>query len=182
MASVLIPLIDGFEETEAVTIIDILRRAGVEVTTAGCGGRTITSAHGIKMEADALYEEAATREYDAIVLPGGPGVPKLDRVKGLHKLLKEQVARKKIVAAICAAPAILANAGLLEGRMASCYPSVEKTLKEKGATVYEADVVDTGEIITSRGVGTALVFALTLAERLAGEAKAKAVSDAVLAE
>jgi len=178
MATALIPLIDGFEETEAVAVIDILRRAGVEVVTAGVRRQSATGSHNIRVEADAVLDEVLDREWDAIVLPGGPGVRELNKVKALHRRLNRQVEEGRIVAAICAAPTILATAGLLDGREAACFPTVESSMG--GAKILHKPVVEDGLLITSRGVGTAVDFALTVAGRLAGQAKAIEVARSIL--
>lgn len=178
MAKVLIPLVDGFEETEAVTPIDLLRRANVEVVTAGIGTREPTGSHGITVRADALLEDVAGAEYDAVVLPGGPGTPKLAESQRLGELLKEYAAEGKLLAAICAAPSVLAGLGLLAGRQATCFPAVEE--KMQGAPLSHEPVVTDGNFITSRGAGTAVPFALAVIAYLEGEAAARKVSDAII--
>ncbi len=178
MAKVLIPLVDGFEEVEAVTSIDLLRRAGVKVVTAGVGTTNPVGSHGIAVEADVPLEEAARAQYDAIVLPGGPGTPKLRESEILTGMLQDYAGRGKLIAAICAAPSVLADLGLLAGRRATCFPAVEE--KMTGATLSHEPVVVDGSFITSRGAGTAVPFALKVAEHLVGAETANKVSHSIV--
>lgn len=177
-ATALVPLIDGFEETEAVATIDILRRAGVSVLTAGIGKGFATGSHQIIVETDALLDDVLEEDYEAIVLPGGPGTPKLNEIPALHSRLRRQAESGMLVAAICAAPSVLAAAGLLEGKRATCFPSVEG--KMAGAVIVREPVVVTGNIVTSRGVGTAIPFALEVAARLVGRERAAEVARAIV--
>ncbi len=176
MARVLIPIAEGSEELEAVTIIDLLRRADIDVTIAGQNGGPVTGSRGTKIVPDKSLDDALKEDYDMVVLPGGlPGADNLDADTRVHTLLKDMAANDKYVCAICAAPKILANAGLLEGKQATSYPgfldSVDKPdVKSTGAAV-ECD----GNIITSRGPGTAMDFALTLIEVLEGSGKREEV-------
>jgi 4-methyl-5(b-hydroxyethyl)-thiazole monophosphate biosynthesis len=176
----LMPLVDRFEESEAIVTVDILRRAGVRVTLAGVDYRLVHSSHDVMVQTDCLYSETLDEVFDALVLPGGPGTPKLNFVTGLHDRLRAQAAAGRLVAAICAAPSVLAAAGLLQGRRAACYPSVEGKLAACGATVEAAPVVIDGNIITSRGVGTTLDFALAVAAALAGGPRAGEVARAIV--
>ena len=168
-------LADGFEEIEGLTVVDVLRRAGVEVTTASVMGRKmIQGSHGIPVEADCLFEEAQAQEADLLVLPGGmPGTLNLKRHEGLIDLLKKFDGQEKKIAAICAAPSILGELGMLDGRAACAYPSFEDQLG--GAKVLREPVVTDGHITTGRGMGAAIPFALRLAEILCGEEKAEEV-------
>lgn len=175
---VLIPLIDGFEEIEAVTSIDILRRAGLEVITAGIGGLRITGSHRIQVGADVLFEDVVDEEFDAIVLPGGPGTQQLIRVAPLQQMLKRHAERGKLVAAICAAPTILAAAGLLEGVETACFPSGEGQLG--GAILVREPVAVSGKIITSRGAGTAVAFALEVTAALLGREEADKLARSIV--
>ncbi|MDK2973033.1 MAG: protein deglycase [Candidatus Sumerlaeota bacterium] len=176
----LIPLVDGFEEAEAIVTIDILRRAGIAVTVAGATAAQVRSSHDVVVNTDRYYRDTEDEEFDAIVLPGGPGTSKLNEVGGLHERLRQQAASGRLVAAICAAPSVLAAAGLLKGKKAACYPSVEDKLAAAGATVLHETVVTDGDIITSRGVGTALDFALAVAAHLQGAATAADVARAIV--
>ena len=177
---VLVILADGFEEIEAITPVDVLRRAGLEVTLAGLSGKMITGAHGIKFQADITLDEYKDQP-DAVVLPGGmPGAKNLGESKKVSEIVKRMNQQKKIVGAICAAPAlILAPAGILDGKKATCYPGFENNFSSSVEFSNERVVVD-GNIITSRGPGSALEFALELVELLAGKEKAKALTEGLL--
>lgn len=163
----LIPLVEGFEQVEALAVIDVLRRAKVAVTTAGHPGLEATSSHGVMVRADALLADMLARDWDAIILPGGPGTPRLAEAPGLLERLREQHASGRIVAAICAAPTVLAQAGLLEGVPATCFPGSRSGMK--GAVLRDEPVVAHDNILTSQAMGTAVEFGLALAARLAGE-------------
>jgi len=162
----------GFEETEAVTIIDVLRRAGFEVTTVSITGfRKVTGAHNISIEADKLFEDADYESADMIILPGGmPGTTNLQNHPGLREKLIQFYAANKTIGAICAAPLILGSLGFLKGRKAVCYPGFESQLT--GATVLKSPFVVDGNIITSRGVGTALEFSLEIVRMFKGDNEA----------
>lgn len=173
--TVLIPLAPGFEEIEAVTLIDVLRRAGVEVRVASLGdglAEAVTGAHGIEVSCDVSLGEVRAQELRAIVLPGGlPGATNLKASERLRELLLAVHRDQGLVAAICAAPIVLGAAGLLEGLQATCYPGFEEGLA--GAEVLgEASVVRSGRVWTSRGPGTAMEFALALVAELASQAQA----------
>ena len=167
MKRVLVPLAEGFEEVEAVTIIDILRRAGVEVVVASLAGSPVTGSHGIRLSADTPLAALAEQDFDMIALPGGmPGAEHLKkdpRIAGIVRSLHE---KGRPVAAICAAPMVLAAAGVLDGRRATSFPGFLDDAV-KSTVVGDAVVVDHG-VITSRGPGTALDFALALVEELVG--------------
>lgn len=163
---VMVPLADGFEEIEALTVVDVLRRAGVEVDTVGIVGATITGASGIRVMVDKRLPEIDPRKYDAIVLPGGRAYQTLMKTSKITEVLKEFDSKQKTIGAICAAPAILASLGILEEKRATIYPGMEKHLAyPRGNRV----VVD-GHIITSQGPGTALEFSLALVKKLVGDA------------
>lgn len=173
---VLVPIADGSEEIEAVTIIDVLRRAGARVTVAGVGTLQITASRGVKIVADKLITECAGETYDLIALPGGmPGAENLRNSKELIRLLEDQRAQNRWYAAICAAPAVvLAPLGWLAERHATCHPSFSGQL---GSAIFSTDrVVVDGRCITSQGPGSALEFALTLVAVLFGENKAADVA------
>lgn len=177
---VLIVLAEGFEEIEAITPIDVLRRAGLEVTTAGIGGTEITGSHNITVVTDTTIREIEELP-DAIVLPGGmPGAENLSKSGALRELLKKMNDEGRPIGAICAAPAVaLAPTGILDGRTATCYPGFENRFGK--AIVFSPDrVVVDGNITTSRGPGTALEFALELAGRLAGAEVQKELSERML--
>lgn len=175
MPKVLVPLAQGCEEIEAVTVIDILRRAGIEVISAGLDAQPIRASRGVMLIADTTLEAALQQEFDMIVLPGGqPGTNHLKADARILALLKQMAAHGKYVAAICAAPSVLATAGLLDGKQATSFPgSLDAFAHVKQ---QHAAVVCDGKLITSRGPGTAIDFALTLVERLLGNAKREEVS------
>lgn len=182
MKRVLVPIADGTEEMEAVCTIDVLRRAGAEVTVASVMGRLqVIASRGVKLVADALIEDCLGVDYDLIAVPGGmPGAEHLRDSAVLAGLLKSQVASGRLYAAICAAPVVvLQHHGLLAGRRATCHPSFESQLLNPAA-VKDRVVVD-GNCITSRGPGTAIEFALQLVASLLGEEKAHEVGSAMLA-
>ncbi len=163
-------LADGFEEIEGLTVVDVLRRAGAEVEMVSVMDRKeITGAHGIKVEADRMIEEAG--EADLYVLPGGmPGTLHLKEHAGLCRLLNQAEKKEKHIAAICAAPSVLGELGMLKGKRACCYPSFEEKLNCLEVS-YEPVVTD-GRITTSRGMGTAVRFSLELVSVLYGKEKA----------
>lgn len=179
---VLIVLADGFEEIEAVTPIDVLRRAGLEVTVAGVGKTLIESTRGLKIQTDILLEKYEGLP-DAVVLPGGmPGAKNLSGSGALGSLLDRMSREGKVIGAICAAPAVvLAKRGILDGRKATGYPGFEKEFGPK-TTLSEARVVKDGNVITSRGPGTALEFSLELAALLAGPEASRKIAEAMLAK
>ncbi len=174
--NVLIPIADGTEEIEAVTIIDVLRRAGARVTVAGVDSREITAAHGVRISTDKLISECLGEAFDLIALPGGmPGAENLRNSKALASLLVAQRDNDRWYAAICAAPAVvLAPLGLLTNRQATCYPGFTGRLE--GATVSDERVVVDGRCITSKGPGSAMEFAVKLVSILFGETRAAEVS------
>jgi len=163
----LIPIADGTEEIEAVTLIDVLRRAGVEVTVAAVGDRReITASRGVRLVADALLAETAARTFDLIALPGGTrGAEAFRDCPELIARLHEQRDSGRPFAALCAAPAVaLAPHGLLDGRRATCYPSFVERLPDP--SLSDLKVVVDGTCTTSQGPGTAMLFALALVEEL----------------
>lgn len=180
MKNVLVPLADGFEEIEAISIIDILRRAEIGVTTASLAhGTQVRGAHGITVHADTTFAEAGERTFDAIVLPGGPAYQALLKHDGVRAALERHKSAGKLTAAICASPAVLAHAGLLAGRKAACYPSVEGDVS-KVATLVRTPVCVDGNIVTSRGPATAAAFAVQLVAELVGEARSRQIASDLL--
>jgi 4-methyl-5(b-hydroxyethyl)-thiazole monophosphate biosynthesis len=168
---VLVPLAQGCEELEAVTIIDLLRRAGIEVVVASLDGGAVTGSHDIRLGADMNLDEALQREYDMVALPGGmPGAARLQDDGRLTSLLKAMAESGKFTGAICAAPMVLAHAGLLEGRRATSFPGFLDEYRERLGELVDAPVVQDGKVITSRGPGTAMDFALHIIEQLQGKA------------
>jgi 4-methyl-5(b-hydroxyethyl)-thiazole monophosphate biosynthesis len=168
--SVLVPLAEGFEELEAVTVVDLLRRAGIDVVTAGLADGPVRASRGTRVLPDTTLDVVADRDWDMVVLPGGlPGADHLAADARLRDLLQRHASADRWTAAICAAPKVLVAAGLLEGKRATAYPGVLEAAGY-GDAVAEAVVRD-GQIITSRGPGTAMDFALALIAVLAGDAK-----------
>lgn len=174
---VLCLLNDGVEETELVAPVDVLRRAGVEVTIAAMNELTVTGKEGLRITGDATIGELNTADFDVLMIPGGPAVMALLEDGRAAKLAKEFAEAGKTVAAICAAPLILDQAGLLEGKRFTCYSSVRETLT---AALDEKVVID-GELITSCGPGTALDFGFALAGHLCGKAKATEIVEEMMA-
>jgi 4-methyl-5(b-hydroxyethyl)-thiazole monophosphate biosynthesis len=174
MKRVVVPLAEGFEELEAVTIIDILRRAGIDVVVASLAGSPVTGAHGIRLAADTPLGALAEQDFDMIALPGGmPGAEHLKKDARIAEIVRRLHAAGRPVAAICAAPMVLAAAGVLDGLRATSYPGF--LADAPGATVVGDAVVIDGGVITSRGAGTALDFALALVEELVGREARQAI-------
>lgn len=181
MKRVLVPLAEGFEELEAVTIIDILRRAGLEVVIASLAGSPVTGSHGIRIAADMPLAALLEQDFDLIALPGGmPGSLNLRQDPRVAELLRRQRAKGGRLAAICAAPMVLASAGLLDGLRATSYPGF---LRDARRTTAVADaVVCDRDVTTSRGPGTALDFALALVAELAGPDERNRIESALQRE
>lgn len=175
-------LADGFEEIEAVSIIDVLRRADIEVIVVSVTGKTeVTGAHSLKVMADTLFEKVNYDEIFMIVLPGGmPGASNLDAHAGLKAQIMKFNAENKKLAAICAAPLVYGNLGILKGKQAVCYPGFEHYLH--GAEVLTIPVVDSGNVLTGRGPGTAIRFALKIVEKAVSAEKAELVAHQMLVE
>ncbi|NLP47623.1 MAG: DJ-1/PfpI family protein [Clostridiales bacterium] len=169
---VLVLLADGFEEIEALAVVDILRRVDLDVKTVGVGNKKIVGSHDIAIECDLLLtDELLQADLEALVLPGGmPGTLNLERSEKVIKLIKKAYENEILLAAICAAPMVLGKLGLLKGLEATCYPGFEEHLT--GATISEKSVVKSGNIITGKGMGCSIEFALKILESLttAGEA------------
>ncbi len=181
MASVLVPIAPGCEELEAVTIIDLLVRAGVEVVTAGLATGPVTASRGVVLLPQMDLDKALQREYDMVVLPGGlPGATNLDADPRIHTLLNKMANGGQYIAAICAAPRVLGNAGLLDGKRATSYPGHVDKMDLPNTEYREEPVVQDGKVITSRGPGTAMDFALTLIEILVNKEKRDQVEAGLL--
>ena len=178
-------LADGFEEIEALTPVDLLRRAGVEIVTVGVNGKTVTGSHGIPVGADVSAEEAlamleAGNTPEMVILPGGmPGAATLDASPVVDVFLRAAESADAYIAAICAAPMILGKRGLLKGKNATCFPGFEEYLE--GATHLDVHTVTDGKYITGRAMGAATEFALALVKALKGEGAADALRAAVFA-
>jgi len=172
----LVPLAPGCEELEAVTIIDLLRRAGVQVTAASLDGGAVRASRGVCFIPDTSLEQALEGEFDMVVLPGGlTGAEHLNTDPRIHKLLICMAEKGRYTAATCAAPTGLGNAGLLAGKIATAYPGSLEALKLSDLTLSEEPVVIDGTVVTSRGPGTAMDFALVLIEVLVGKGKREEV-------
>jgi len=174
MPKVLIPLAQGCEELEAITIIDLLRRADIEVISAGLDDQTVTTSHGVVLipdtTLDKVLKQGQMESFDMIVLPGGlPGADNLQKDTRIISLLKQQAMAGRKVAAICAAPKVLVASGLLDNRSATAYPGTLENLALTNTKITSDAVLIDGNIVTSRGPGTAMDFALTLIEQLRGE-------------
>lgn len=171
-------LAEGFEEMEALAPIDLLRRAGIEVLTVGVGGRLIRGAHGVEIQADSCGEGLDFSDAEAVILPGGmPGTTNLDRSPLVEQGLRAAAEKNGVIGAICAAPSVLGHKGLLKGKKATCFPGFEEEQMEAEFTgkAVEKD----GRIITARGAGVALEFALALVAELKGEAAAKELRESL---
>jgi 4-methyl-5(b-hydroxyethyl)-thiazole monophosphate biosynthesis len=172
MARVLVPLAQGCEELEAITVVDLLRRAGIDVVTAGLDEQPVRAARGTVLVPDATLDTALETDYDMVVLPGGlPGADHLRDDARIIELVKRMADSDRYTAAICAAPRVLARAGLLDGRRATSFPGAIDTGSIPGIDYVEDAVVTDGKVITSRGPGTAMDFALELIELLVGKDK-----------
>ena len=177
---VLVPLASGFEEIEAITIVDVLRRGGLEVVLAGVQAGPLTGAHGIRVATDTNLDEIDADSFDVIVLPGGMGGTEammadervLDAVRGLQQA-------GRMVAAICAAPMVLERAGIVAGKRITAHPSVQDRLGQ-AQVCTEPRVLADGALMTSQGPGTAMEFALALVRELAGEARAEELAEAMV--
>jgi 4-methyl-5(b-hydroxyethyl)-thiazole monophosphate biosynthesis len=170
MKSVLVPLANGSEELEAVTVLNILRRAGIEAVSASLDGHPIRGSRGTMLIPDTALDEALKRDFDMVVLPGGqPGTNNLKSDARIIRLLQHMAKNGRYVCAICAAPSIMAAAGLLDGKRATSFPGALDAFPK--VSRQPQTVVEDGKLITSRGPGTAMDFALTLVERLSGKAK-----------
>ena len=181
MSNALIPLADGFEDIEAVSIIDVLRRGGVEVVTASLAeGTSVRSAHGILMEADALLSDVLENEYDAIILPGGgEGTENLMACAPLLQRLHRQKEEGHFVCAICAAPTVLDAAAVIDDEDVTCYPSCAPQM---GRRIKDVPVVADNLVITGQGPGSATLFGLVVLMHLEGERVAHNVANGMLVE
>lgn len=181
MSKALVPLANGFEDIEAVSIIDVLRRGGVEVITATLDENlAVRSAHGIVMQAEERLADVLENEYDAIILPGGgEGTQNLMACAPLLERLRRQKADERLVCAICAAPTVLEAAGVLEHEDVTCYPSC---MPQMGRPVQHVPVVADGLIVTGQGPGAATLFALVVLAHLEGERAAHSVANGMIVE
>lgn len=180
MSKTCIFLADGFETIEALTVVDMLRRAGEEIVTVSITGeRKATSSHNVTVETDAVFEEVDYDTADVLALPGGmPGTANLAACEKLMDLVKKHNEQGKVVAAICAAPGVLGELGLLRGKRACCFPGCEEKLL--GAEVSYNETETDGNIITSRGMGTAVAFSAAILAKIAGEDTAKEILNKIV--
>lgn len=171
---------DGCEEIEGLTVVDLVRRAGIEIEMISVSGeKSVTGSHKIAFQTDVSKADADFASYDGIVLPGGmPGTTHLMEDETVNRVIKEFAQDGKLVAAICAAPSVLGNAGLLEGKTATCYPGVEGKLT--GANFVTNSVAKDGNIITSRGLGTAIDFAAEIVAYLNGKIVADKLKTSII--
>lgn len=171
---------EGYEEIEALTVVDICRRCGLGVDMVSVTEELmVTGSHGIGVRMDKGFSSADFQEYDMAVLPGGmPGTKNLEAHEGLMAQVDAYYARGKYVAAICAAPSIFGHRGILKGRRACCYPGMEAHLEGAEVTAGPVEIAD--NVITSRGMGTAMDFALAIVEVLCGKEKAQEMAEAVV--
>ena len=182
MARAIVPLAEGFEEIEAVTVVDVLRRGGVEVVLAAVGeGLATRGAHGMTVTADAMFADVADEEYDAIVLPGGgPGTERLRNCDALARRLVRQAEEGRLLCAICAAPTVLVDAGVLDPEVhVTCYPTCLMELDRPWSPV---PVVADGNVITGQAPGSALLFGLVVLQTLVGESTARKVARAMVTD
>ena len=173
-------LANGFEEVEAITPIDLLRRADINVTTVSISeNKEVIGAHNVSFIADVLINEADFSDIDLLLLPGGmPGTTNLNACEELKRLIKKHALESKLIAAICAAPIILGQMSLLEGEKAVCYPSFENQLM--GADVQYNKVQKSNNIITARGAGCVIEFSLAIIEALCGKSKSEEIAKSII--
>lgn len=179
MPRVAVILADGFEEVEAMAVIDVLRRAEIDTVVAGLHDGHVTSARKVRVLPDTVIDTIHADDFDMIVLPGGqPGSDTLNADRRVKELIQGFSRKGKLISAICAAPYVLANAGVLAGKHATAYPSYKDKLG--GALYEEKSVVEDGTVLTSRGAGTALSFGLAIAAKLVGKEKAQKIRESML--
>ncbi len=177
---IMVLLAEGFEEVEFVTIVDILRRAGVEVTIVGLKAGSISGSHGIRVMPDTSMDSISGDQFDGLVLPGGyPGFANLGEDERVLELVREMSLSGRYLTAICGAPSVLSKAGVIEGKKVTIHPGV-RDLLTSGSYVDQRVVVD-GRVVTSQGPGTAMEFSLKLVELFAGRAKMEEVREDILA-
>lgn len=178
MVKVLVIFADGFEEIEAFAVVDILRRAGIDVTNVGIVSTVVEGAHGIKFIADKRLSEINHESYEMLVLPGGPAYKTLMNNQQLLNMIKEFNEKNKYIAAICAAPVVLSKAGILDNRLAVVYPGLEKEIPK----VRDAKLIVDKNIITAKGPGVAMLFAFKLVEILVGKRIAAQLKNRMVVE
>jgi len=180
MPKMLVPLAEGFEEIEAITIIDVCRRGGIDVTVAGVTGITIKGGQGIEVSADCLLDSLNIDNFDMITLPGGlAGTLVLSESENVQSILKQMKEQGKYIGAICAAPLALHTADVLNNDF-TCYPSIENQIRLDGYHHDQSTIID-GKVMTSLGVGTAIDFALKIVRQLQGESSFEQLKKSILA-
>lgn len=178
MADVYLFLVDGFEEIEALMVVDVLRRARVDIVTVSLmEDQIVKGSHNIDVKADMIYQEGAFQNARLFVLPGGPGTHLLAEHEGLKKLLPAHAKEGKMLAALCAAPSVLGGMGLLKEKKATCFPGYETKLN--GAEYIDQKVVVDGAVITGKAMGAAFEFSLAIVTALLDEKAARVVKDAM---
>jgi 4-methyl-5(b-hydroxyethyl)-thiazole monophosphate biosynthesis len=182
MAKALVFLAPGFEEIEASTIVDVLRRSGVDVTVVDLEFNLVSGSHRLKFASDKTINNVTVTDFDAVVCPGGPGYENLRKNQKVIAIIQEAFKSNKLVAAICAAPAVLSTAGVLKGKACTIYPGMESELEKGGGKPTNEIVVVDGNVVTSKGPATALPFALKLAEILTGKKVVEEVRKRMLAD
>lgn len=182
MKKVYIFLADDFEDIEGLTVVDLMRRAGIDISTVSIKDtREVKTSHGISMFTDLIFTDTDFSDGDMLVLPGGmPGTRHLSEYHPLIQLLEDFNSKGKMIAAICAAPSVFSRLGFLKGKNATSYPSFKETLVNDGVCYLEDSVVTDGNVTTSRGLGTAVDFALCLISRLEGKEKAEEIADSIV--
>ncbi|MDR2878481.1 MAG: DJ-1/PfpI family protein [Fusobacteriales bacterium] len=175
-------IVEGFEQIEAVTPVDILRRAGITVDTVSVSDRKkVKSSHDVVIETDKNMKDINFDDYEMLILPGGPGTENYEKSDFLmEELLNFSKNKKKYIAAICAAPGVLARLGILKNKKAVSFPSVESDLEKNGAVLLRENVITDGNITTSRGAGTAVDFSLRLIEILKGKDEAERIAKQIV--
>ena len=175
-------IVEGFEQIEAVTPVDLLRRAGITVDTVSVfDEKKVKSSHGVVIETDKNMKDINFDDYEMLILPGGPGTGNYEKSDFLmEKLLNFGKNEKKYIAAICAAPGVLARLGMLKNKKAVSFPSVESDLEKNGAVLLRENVITDGNITTSRGAGTAVDFSLRLIEVLKGKEEAERIAEQIV--
>jgi len=180
MPKMLVPLAEGFEEIEAITIIDVCRRGGIDVTVAGVTGTPIKGGQEIEVAADCLIDSVDINSFDMITLPGGlAGTLVLSESENVQSILKQMKEQGKYIGAICAAPLALHTADVLNKDF-TCYPSIENQIRLDGYHHDQSTIID-GKVMTSQGVGTAIDFALNIVRELQGESSFKELKESILA-
>ena len=183
MVSAIVFLAPGFEEIETATVVDFLRRCGVEVVVAGIEPSVIEGGHGMKLVSDILIDEANVEDFEVVICPGGnPGYMNLRKDSRVLTMIKEAFNSNKLVAAICAAPAVLADAGILRDKNCTIYPGMEVELEKGGGKPRNDLVVEDGNVITSQGPATAFLFAFSIANRIVDKKTTNMVWEKTLAD